>query len=556
MTLVTPACSITRIYEYGDNYATGVPRSVTTAQEIFFDGRGNQTQSVNYGQVTLQVPDAALDQLANPRLDYTFTDSVLDPDGQVAQMTEFSRLGDWMDVPVLVNKAGYYTADRTTGVRAVDDVKVLEAKAILYDPVSLLPIEERNSLDTQQDTVTRYQYDSYGNVTRITNPRGYNNDIAYETDYHTFPRMKTNALGHHEYFVFDPGYGNLLSHTDANNHQRSAQYDGLGRILTLQDSSGNTITSYEYAFADIAGWTTPNRVRTITHTPTGDVWSEERYDGLGRKYERLSVGQNGPEDPICEQTSFNDRGMVWKRTFPYYKISEAENRHWRCQIMENDDPEAPSGVWAQVGLSRPVKSRQELNATQIAENTIIYEAPLSRKTMDPLGHERRVVSDAFGNQVGVWEPNANGSVGDYPNNEGQYTRFGYDAAGRLEFVRRHVFRDQQPNDKDPVTNLWYDTLGRKVMMDDPDRGVSTYAYDLNGNLTRTLDARGVETAREYDALDRLTRLVCPDITSGDVLLETYTYDSGTGANSSDASPAWRPLPALRNIPMMMKAGRR
>jgi RHS repeat-associated protein len=65
----------------------------------------------------------------------------------------------------------------------------------------------------------------------------------------------------------------------------------------------------------------------------------------------------------------------------------------------------------------------------------------------------------------------------------------------------------------------YDTLGRLTSADNPETGVVNYnEYDLNGNLTRKTDARGVVTALEYDDLDRLKK-------------KSYTLVSGVEATS-------------------------
>ena len=65
----------------------------------------------------------------------------------------------------------------------------------------------------------------------------------------------------------------------------------------------------------------------------------------------------------------------------------------------------------------------------------------------------------------------------------------------------------------------YDSLGRKIAMNDPDMGNWTYEYDLNGNLINQTDARGISTLLSYDALDRLTAIDYPN--DEDV---TFTYD--------------------------------
>jgi RHS repeat-associated protein len=65
----------------------------------------------------------------------------------------------------------------------------------------------------------------------------------------------------------------------------------------------------------------------------------------------------------------------------------------------------------------------------------------------------------------------------------------------------------------------YDSLGRKIAMNDPDMGNWTYEYDLNGNLINQTDARGISTLLSYDALDRLTAIDYPN--DDDV---SFTYD--------------------------------
>ncbi|WP_406656532.1 FG-GAP-like repeat-containing protein [Methanolobus sp. ZRKC2] len=71
----------------------------------------------------------------------------------------------------------------------------------------------------------------------------------------------------------------------------------------------------------------------------------------------------------------------------------------------------------------------------------------------------------------------------------------------------------------PHVYFTYDSLGRKVAMNDPDMGIWTYEYDLNGNLISQTDARGVSIDLTYDALDRVTAIDYPS--DDDV---SFTYD--------------------------------
>ena len=50
----------------------------------------------------------------------------------------------------------------------------------------------------------------------------------------------------------------------------------------------------------------------------------------------------------------------------------------------------------------------------------------------------------------------------------------------------------------------YDSLNRKILMDDPDLGRWNYSYDTNGNLVSQTDARNKTITLSYDALNRIT----------------------------------------------------
>lgn len=542
MTLVTPACVLTREYEYGGDYtqmANTVP-SIAKAKELFYDGRGNLAQSVDYGQVSLINPGATLAELDQPRIDFTFQNGLDDPDGRIVEMVEYAlRLnGSWIDAPIQINKAGFYTENLLTKARETQAVRILEARQINYDRRSR-PVAETYTLDGGPDPVVRYVYDAYSNLAKVIDARGYARLTTYDPIYHAFPDTVTNALGHAERYVVDPGTGNLLSHTDANGHTRTASYDGLGRVTERTNAAGFLFASYDYGFWEevesATGVYRPNLIRSWAWVPSGalhlGVWLEKHYDGLGREYQTLSLGQRGDRDPIRIVTEFNDRDQTWKQSHAHW-TSEAAQAHWTYVFLENDNTSIPAGTktWRQMGLSRPVETRCEVSAPDIVAATrTVFETPLSKKLIDARGNERRLIQDAFDNRVGVWEPDEAGSVGTPFGPRGRLTRYGWDGVGRLDFVRRHLNEDKY-SAADPITSMVYDELGRKTRLNDPDTGVSRYEYDASGNLTRSVDARGLEVVRQYDALDRLIRLAYPDVVTSGTLEQIYTYDAGGGNN--------------------------
>ena len=82
----------------------------------------------------------------------------------------------------------------------------------------------------------------------------------------------------------------------------------------------------------------------------------------------------------------------------------------------------------------------------------------------------------------------------------------------------------------------YDSLGRKIALDDPDLssppGHWTYTYDAAGNLATQTDARGQIIGFDYDALNRL---IVKDYRQRPGLRlraeAVYHYDDTSGGNA-------------------------
>jgi RHS repeat-associated protein len=102
----------------------------------------------------------------------------------------------------------------------------------------------------------------------------------------------------------------------------------------------------------------------------------------------------------------------------------------------------------------------------------------------------------------------------------------YDATGA-----QHTVTDAMGN----VTTWTYcNTVGRLTQLSDPDWGVETYTYDANGNVTKTVDARGGVAGTicaTYDGLNRQTgRQQWTGSACSGTSYVTYTYDSTAGGN--------------------------
>jgi len=74
-----------------------------------------------------------------------------------------------------------------------------------------------------------------------------------------------------------------------------------------------------------------------------------------------------------------------------------------------------------------------------------------------------------------------------------------------------------------TTSYVYDGFGDLIELVSPDSGTTVYTYNLAGDLTQRVDAAGVVTNSNYDALDRILTTTYPGDPAENV---AYTYDQG------------------------------
>ncbi len=354
----------------------------------------------------------------------------------------------------------------------------------------------------EQGPYTQYAYDPYGNVVSTTNALGHTVTTEYETDFYTYPQKVTNSLTHSIRYVYDPKFGVVKSVTDANDATSTTTYDSLARPLQVKNAYNQIVTVYSYS----------DDFRTKTTTNAADLFKTEYIDGLGRKYKTVSNGEDGTSQKnISTEVFYNARGLVDRESLPHYENEGGNNISYvryrydlRGRIRETiSDFVTPMTSTGEIGDYSQIINKD-------AVSKISYINPLYTETTDPLGHRKGILKDVFGNIVEVTEFTSNGVF---------KTKYEYDIKNNLTKTT-----DNQGN----VTQVFYDTLGRKTKMIDPDMGEWSYEYDLIGNLIRQADAKGQVLEFKYDALNRLEK----KFTQGQDLTiyhydETAYYDAVT-----------------------------
>ncbi|MFA4842752.1 MAG: RHS repeat-associated core domain-containing protein, partial [Candidatus Omnitrophota bacterium] len=405
------------------------------------------------------------------------------------------------------------------------DNKIVSRKGFSYDNKGNL-IKEKAFIfnpftaDYGLSTVG-YSYDSFGNLITTTNAKGSQVTTEYETKFYAFPAKVTNALGQSISYTYNSKLGVVLSVTDTNNATTTSLYDSLGRLLYAENALGQVPTRYEYPDRDFN-----RKITKQLDLKTGEYIEvkTDLIDGLGRKYKTISVGEDGDRaKDVVSEVFYNERGLVDRESLPHYEdeaVSQIAYARYiydiRGRVKETISDFAPS---------EPKPTAEYKPSDKDAKGFIYYgpndSSPLYTEAADALGHKKSTLKDIYGNVLEVTEFTRDGDF---------KTKYEYDIQNNLVKVIDSQGQDKFTRGKAPnITQIFYDSLGRKLKMLDPDMGEWSYEYDLLGNLIRQTDAKGQVLEFEYDALNRLVKKSTVHSPQSTVLA-TYIYDDPAKEN--------------------------
>ncbi|MCG8409240.1 MAG: putative Ig domain-containing protein [Phycisphaerales bacterium] len=406
---------------------------------------------------------------------------------------------------------------------------------------------QRETVTDPNGNVTRYEYDGFGNQTRII-------------------REVLNGPDEIEVMTYDAS-GNLETQTDALGNVTQMSYDSLGR-LTLQTAADGGVSEFFY---DSNG----NQHRTVTTRtlPNGEeeqVVSEMIYDESDRLASQINASGvelatdydfagrltavRTPDGDIVND--YDGLGQLVSTTYPD-NSTEVHTYDANGRRTQTTDRDGRVTNYAYDELGRAVKTYMPDDTPAIDhdgpyEETIYNELGevVERKTVDPsTGTEHRTEFARIDNISTVTnyvtlseggpltplvtesEYDANGNIIRVTDARGKTTRFTYNHANRRI---RTIFHDDTPGDlsdnlytevtydkagrkiaeRDPagmVTRFEYDEIGRLAKVINALDGETTYTYDELGNRLTQTDAEGRTTTMEYDVLGQLTKRVLPDI---------------------------------------------
>ncbi|MCC7385292.1 MAG: VCBS repeat-containing protein [Deltaproteobacteria bacterium] len=448
-----------------------------------------------------------------------------------------------------------------------------------YDPLTGRVASEQIRGDADPDRlISRFSYDTFGNLTRVEATSAQGDTRATTVDYgdaaRMFPTTITNALGHVTRATPHPAFGAPLTIVGPNNEGTRVGYDQFGRIARLIRADGTT-TTWTYAVAP----TTTSASYTVTVAPQGESPVTFDVDRLDRVIRRSWIGYDGRS--YQELSSFDRFGRQAIRFEPMAVGDSAKG--WTAWVFDEagrlraqllPDGQAWEWVYA-LGLGSSLATREAqgsavttydpnhhaetryhdgrglIERTVDAEGGVtLYEyGPLAlpRAITDPINRRTTIELDDYGRRKTLIDPTlgterfvhtAFGELRQHSDAAGTISTFQYDAIGRL--VRREqgaeisTWRYDQPISVCPACSAH--AIGRLVSATGPDGHATEWGYDAFGRLsseTRVIGGAAYRYTQSYDTDGRLAVLTYPSTPDGFALAVRQSYTNGVLARLDD-----------------------
>ena len=339
---------------------------------------------------------------------------------------------------------------------------------------------------SQPDEVLTYAHDVEGLLRAvIASAPGEANrtsHITYDPSERVFPVQRWNDLGHTEASLYEPALGVVLAAEDANGVTTRAQIDDLGRPRLIAPE-GAAATAIDYAAAG-----TGMQVTRTTAQTGAQAWTV--YDELGRSAGEGHKGFDGT--PIQQTRRFDTLGRAVRVSRPGFGAASSDGATYAFDNLDR--------------LTRATPSPQG--------SITVEQGFFSTRTTDAEAHVRLLERDRDDRVI-----RSSALVNGAPVT----TSYHHGRFGQVDRIT------------DPLGNevmLGYDQRGRRRLIDDPDAGTVTVAYNGFGEATHVV--RGNALRRTFfDTLGRAVR-----IESGGAVT-TFTWDTrphGVGQLASATSP--------------------
>jgi RHS repeat-associated protein len=311
---------------------------------------------------------------------------------------------------------------------------------------------------------TEYKYNGYGQYSEVTtstmgSQSGRAEKTTYGYDQHQNPYSTTNSKGHTQYVISHDVLGAPEYKISANGFITTHYYDGFGRKTKSVLPTGETLqTRLLRGSGHFPGTYYVKRTESNIGT-----WSQVHFDSAGF---RKGVSSLGPDGQIryVRNTHTND-GILKHTSLP----SLVKGSYPHTSGTESYDD--------QLRVTRTFDSRG--NRTNIAYGK------LEKTITNAKGQSKTIYSRPDGKTSKVVQFNDQ-------NNERYIITYTYDVDGNMKTAISEGVT---------VTN-YYDAVGRRIGINDPDKGNWRYVFNAKDEVVMQTSAKGYKTCFVYDELGR------------------------------------------------------
>ena len=387
------------------------------------------------------------------------------------------------------------------------------------EPVLLTETVDATNLVSE----TRWQYDSFGNITsEKTASYGATTFVGKTYTYDNAGRLlltETDVLGHTTTYSGYNKFGKPTTIKDYRNRTTTCVYDAWGN-LTKKTYPAGTVEQTAFAWGGTG-------VYTVTKSLTGKPQTITHFDALGREVRTGEKRFNGQWQYVDKVYDSNSR--LQKASLPFRSSTAS---YWNTYTYDAYD--RPSSVteasgkvttWSYSGASTTIvkdgistTSTTDANGNVIrvvdAGGTITYTLRDDEQTasITAPGSVRTVFTyDEYGRKIRIVDPSAGTQTDSYVwNSDGSSVQTHVNANGTIK--------------------TYTDKYGRTTKVERPGEYTTTYTYNSYGLLTKEQSTNGTSKEYTYDSYDRVSTMkeTVPD---GKWLQKTYAYTSGSAISS-------------------------
>jgi RHS repeat-associated protein len=320
----------------------------------------------------------------------------------------------------------------------------------------------------------------YSGTNQIINSFGYNPNGTLKRETGT-----ANGVSRSKSYTYESDSIRTYSSTDQLSHVITKAYDIYGRIDTLQDYFGNTVTyqyddmgresnmsksdgtqtSTAYAWEDPTAAPVPARY-SVQKTGNDGSQSKSWYDDLGRVIQSGVKGFDGTW--IYTSTIYNTKGQIESTSDPYYSGSTA-----LLNTFSYDD------YGRKTNLSRPS-----------GRNTV-------------WGYENNTFSEITAGKSSSKTFSSDGTISSATDEGGTIT-YTYYPDGKVKTIT---------TPGGIITSMQYDPAGYQSQLVDPSAGTTTYSYNGFGELVSQVSGRNKTTSLVYNPEGTISQKITPEGTS-------------------------------------------